>query len=47
MQGLFNEVRSAAWPVYLPDGSLQELGRFTVSGILKHESNCFPQPGRA
>jgi hypothetical protein len=45
-QHLFDEICGAVWSVQLLDSSLQDLGRFTVSGILKHEYDCFAKPGR-
>ena len=43
---LLDEICSVVWSVQLLDSSLQGLGRFTVSGILKHEHDCFAKPGR-
>ena len=45
-QRLFDEIYSAVRSVQLLDSSLQDLGCFTVSGVLKHEHDCFAKPGR-
>jgi hypothetical protein len=45
-QHLFDEICGAVCPVQLLESSLQDLGSFTVPGILKHEDDCFAKPGR-